>query len=82
MRASIKIATLNINGRGSLNTASQQNKWLHINQLMGNERIGIMMIQETHLTDEFAESLNTLFQKRLHIVWLQGANKTRMEQHL
>lgn len=73
-RASIKIATLNINGRGSLNVASQQNKWLHINQLMRNEWRGILMIQEAHLTEEFTATLNDIFQKRLHIIWSQGRN--------
>jgi len=60
-RASIKIATLNMRGRGA-------DKWRHINQIMRDKKIGILALQETHLTDELAEQMQALFSKRLKII--------------
>ena len=52
-----KIASLNIKGRmsGSLN------KWWHIPQLMRDLQIGILAVQEMHLTAELAAEFNELF---------------------
>ena len=56
-RASIRIASLNIKGRRS----GDIDKWLHVPQLMRERKIGIMAIQETHLTPDLADQFNTLF---------------------
>lgn len=64
-RAAIKIASLNIRGGGSLGTTD---KWQHINQLMRDKRIGILAIQETHLSDEQIGSLHKQFPQRVHIL--------------
>lgn len=53
----VKIALLNIKGR----KLGDLNKWMHIPQIMREKRIGIMAIQETHLTDKLAEPFETLF---------------------
>ncbi|KZP29142.1 DNase I-like protein [Athelia psychrophila] len=74
-RASIKIATLNLNGKGTLIGDTEDNKWLHVNQLMREQKIGVLAIQEAHLTTEFVEQISDLFQRRLHIIWSQGENK-------
>jgi ribonuclease HI/exonuclease III len=60
-RAAIKIASLNMRGRGG-------DKWLHINQIMKEKKIGILALQETHLTDQQTDSLHNLFGKRLKII--------------
>lgn len=44
-RASIKIASLNLNGKGTLANDRTDNKWLHLNQVMREEKIGILAIQ-------------------------------------
>ncbi|KZP21142.1 DNase I-like protein [Athelia psychrophila] len=74
-RASIKIATLNLNGKGTLIGDTEDNKWLHVNQLMREQKIGVLAIQEAHLTTDFVEQISDLFQRRLHIIWSQGENK-------
>ena len=62
-RASLKIATLNM--RGHYNNG--QDKWLHINQIIRNSKTGILALQETHLTEEEAQKIESLF-SRLHII--------------
>ena len=61
-RASLKIATLNMRGRG-------QDKWNHINQLMRSKRIGIIVLQETHLNEQHTARMHHLFGKRLKIYY-------------
>ena len=56
-KANIKFASLNIKGRMS----GDINKWLHIPQMMRENQIGILTVQETHLTKELAEQIHTLF---------------------
>jgi hypothetical protein len=60
-QASLKIASLNIRGRGP----TGNNKWNHINQIMKEQRLGVLAIQEAHLTQEHVDNLHTLFGKRL-----------------
>lgn len=61
----MRIATLNIRGRGSDTT---RQKWTEMNQLVRNNKIDILAIQETHLSDVAWEELNTLFKKQIYIV--------------
>ncbi|KAF5340697.1 hypothetical protein D9611_007413 [Ephemerocybe angulata] len=64
-RANIKIATLNIRGAGSELT---EEKWQKIASAMNSKRIGILAVQETHLTIERTRKLNKDFAKQLFIV--------------
>jgi ribonuclease HI/exonuclease III len=59
-RASLKIASLNMRGRGT-------DKWNHINQIMRDHKIGVLALQETHLENKHVDQLHTLFSKRLKI---------------
>jgi exonuclease III len=63
-RANIKIASLNIRGRWH----NGADKWMHINQIIREQRIGIMALQETHLSESDNNTLNDLFSSRLHII--------------
>lgn len=56
-KAKIKLASLNIKGRRS----GDIDKWLHIPQIMRENNIGVLAVQETHLTDELAEQFANLF---------------------
>lgn len=76
-RTSLKIASLNLNGKGTLANDGEDNKWLHLNQIMHEEKIGILAIQEAHLTPEFIEQLKHLFNRRLHIEWSQGPDQNK-----
>lgn len=73
-RAAIKIASLNMRGRGLPKNSSPDSKWNHINQLVKEKRIGVLAIQEAHLTPEYVEDLHRLFGKRLQIHYSQGSN--------
>ncbi|KZP11168.1 DNase I-like protein, partial [Athelia psychrophila] len=73
-RTSIMVASLNMRGHGTLGPDDTNNKWMLINQLMRTNRIGILAIQEAHLTEEFAEQINDLFERRLSVIWSQGDN--------
>ncbi|KZP24557.1 DNase I-like protein [Athelia psychrophila] len=64
-----------MNGKGTLIDDTEDNKWLHVNQVMRELKIGVLAVQEAHLTPEFVEQIGDLFQRRLHIIWSQGENK-------
>ena len=64
-RESIKMASLNIKGRRS----GEVDKWMHIPQIMREKRIGILAVQETHLTDEIAQQFNNLFSNTLSLIF-------------
>lgn len=66
-RATLKIASLNIKGRGSQLATQLDNKWNHINQLMRDKQIEILAVQETHLSDHHVQDLHTLFGRCLQI---------------
>ena len=57
------MASLNIKGRRS----GDIDKWLHIPQLMRDNGIGILAIQETHLTEELANQFQNLFGNTLSL---------------
>ncbi|KAI0818951.1 Endonuclease/exonuclease/phosphatase [Irpex lacteus] len=65
--ATLQIASLNLNGRGSAQPGVSDNKWYRINQLMRARKIAILAVQETHLDDHYVESLHDLFGRRLKI---------------
>ncbi|KIY46288.1 DNase I-like protein [Fistulina hepatica ATCC 64428] len=71
-KATTKIASWNMRGRGIITSASEdmttESKWLHINQIVKDRRIGVLAIQETHLTDEHTAELHDLFGKHLRII--------------
>jgi ribonuclease HI/exonuclease III len=69
-KAAIRMATLNMKGFSAndpLNPGSKINKWNHVNQLMRENNIAILVLQETHLTEERKCELERLFPK-LYIV--------------
>ncbi|KAJ7151846.1 Endonuclease/exonuclease/phosphatase, partial [Mycena crocata] len=52
----LKIAALNINGRYMKN---KQDKWPHLNRLMFDEKIGVMAVGETHLTEDQVDEIES-----------------------
>jgi exonuclease III len=67
-KASIIVASCNMKGRGELdhmNRPSANNKWLHINQVLREKKIGILALQETHMTVELEGKISSLFGKRI-----------------
>jgi len=60
VKARVLVASLNIKGRRS----GDIDKWMHVPQVMREQNIGILAVQETHLTDELANQFRTLFENR------------------
>ncbi|EIN05874.1 hypothetical protein PUNSTDRAFT_46694 [Punctularia strigosozonata HHB-11173 SS5] len=70
-KASIKITSLNMRGRGDMTHLEQNkpcNRCFHINQLMRDSKISILLFQETHLTAELQNQIGSVFSKRLHVL--------------
>ncbi|OJT05923.1 LINE-1 reverse transcriptase -like protein [Trametes pubescens] len=66
-KARIRVATLNMRGYGTVGTDGGSDKWMYINQLVRDEKIGILALQETHLDEERVRALNDLFGRYLHV---------------
>lgn len=78
-RARLTIASMNMRGLNSQNMQAG-NKWQQINQLMKEDAIGVLALQETHLTTETVERLKTLYQRRLHISWTSAEEHAEGQQ--
>ncbi|PPR04574.1 hypothetical protein CVT24_012027 [Panaeolus cyanescens] len=63
-RAYLTISSLNINGGGSRST---QDKWENMNQIIREDKLDILAIQETHITNQKIIELHTRY-PRLHII--------------
>lgn len=68
-RANLKIASLNMKGRTSqLTGAGPISKWSAISKTMREKKIGLLALQETHLSEQLADQATTLCQRRLTII--------------
>lgn len=67
-KVSVCVTSLNIRGFGSENMYSPNNKWLHINQIMHDKCIGILVVQETHMDEARRKAVEDLFSHRLRIL--------------
>ena len=63
-RAKLKIASFNIKGR----TSGDINKWLHLPQMMREKGMGILAVQEAHMTDELATQFEGMFGNKFALV--------------
>ena len=61
----MKIATLNMWGRTCTIQGYRQDKWFQIYRVINTSRTAILAIQETHLTDELANSVKSSFNTKL-----------------
>jgi len=52
---------------------------MHINQIIRERKIGIIALQETHLTQDDAKALETLF-PRMHIISLLDPQYTNTKE--
>ncbi|KAH9911098.1 Endonuclease/exonuclease/phosphatase [Epithele typhae] len=66
-RVSTRFATLNMNGFGDLVPGSALNKWGTLFKEMKDAKIGVLMLQETHLTIERTLRLEGMFGNRIKI---------------
>lgn len=68
-KAAIRVATLNIRGYRQSGAPMSETKWHHINQLMRDKKIGILVVQESHLNEERKTNIESLFGKRLRVFY-------------
>lgn len=66
-KARVRVATLNMRGYGAQVEDGVSERWMLINQLVRDEKIGLLALQETHLTRERVDTLNELFGRHLRI---------------
>jgi len=67
-RANVRLATLNMRGRSSQLTGTGPIlKWTTIAKALRSRQIGILALQETHLSDELAMQAEQIFSRRLTI---------------
>ncbi|KAL7280190.1 hypothetical protein ACG7TL_006609 [Trametes sanguinea] len=67
-REEVRIASLNVNGFGSLARDHPNNKWGTMYRMMKEQRLGILLLQETHLTPERRKDLHRMFANRIKIL--------------
>ena len=75
-RASINIATLNMNGYRAAGRTNLE-KWSMVNQTLNKHKIAILAIQETHLDPERVDTLHTTFGKKMEIIFSADPNAPR-----
>ncbi|KAI1792645.1 Endonuclease/exonuclease/phosphatase [Ganoderma leucocontextum] len=61
----VRIATLNMNGFGSSQPDHPNNKWGRIVRVLTDNRIGVLLLQETHLTELRAQDIKRLYAKNI-----------------
>ncbi|OSD02735.1 DNase I-like protein, partial [Trametes coccinea BRFM310] len=64
----MRIATLNLNGFGNLIRDHDDNKWSTMYRMIKEQRIAILMVQETHLTEERCNELRRIFASKIKIM--------------
>ncbi len=66
-RSALQVASLNINGFGNMIRDHPDNKWGRVYRMMADNRIGVLMMQETHLTEERKASIHKMFAKKVKV---------------
>jgi hypothetical protein len=67
LRGTLKILSLNIKGRGADSIKNAKHKWHEVAKKITNNNIGVCFLQETHVSDEQAEELQTFFSSKFKI---------------
>ncbi|OJT15896.1 Transposon TX1 uncharacterized 149 kDa protein [Trametes pubescens] len=68
-RARIRVGSLNMRGSGPMGCAAADSKWMRVNQLLRDQKIGVLALQETHLDEARVTSLNELFGRNMHLFY-------------
>ncbi|KAJ3853366.1 Endonuclease/exonuclease/phosphatase, partial [Lentinula lateritia] len=66
-KAGLKFISLNINGYGGIGPYQAGNKWAKLNRVMGENKIGIAVVQETHMTESKRAETEQVFSRRMKI---------------
>ena len=74
-RANALIATLNIKGRTSPHCGPGPiSKWTAINWVLQEKKISILCVQETHLDENYAHQIDSLFGRKIHLAYSKPAD--------
>ena len=74
-RANFRVATLNMKGRSSPHLGpGPTSKWTAVMRTIRAQKIGILALQETHLSDALADQVSTLYHRRTTILNSPGIN--------
>ncbi|KAI0355197.1 DNase I-like protein, partial [Trametes cingulata] len=68
-KARFTVASLNMRGFRQTTSDSSAGKWLFVNQLVRDKRIGVLAVQETHLDERRAEMIRDLFGQHLDLFY-------------
>ncbi|KAI0764255.1 Endonuclease/exonuclease/phosphatase, partial [Trametes elegans] len=68
-RSSVRVGSINMNGFGVLRTDSSDNKWRTMYRMIKSNSIGILLVQETHLTPERRNDISKMFKGRIKILY-------------
>ena len=78
MRATINVATLNMNGfTAQSNHMTGIEKWSAVNRTISEHKIAILALQETHLDGALLQDIDTCFGKRLKVLNSQNPTNPR-----
>ncbi|TFK78070.1 hypothetical protein K466DRAFT_607349 [Polyporus arcularius HHB13444] len=66
-KTAIKIASLNINGYGNLVRDHEDNKWGKLYRMMSDNRVAVLLLQETHLTNERMAAIHSMFAHKIRV---------------
>ncbi len=66
-RTALQVASLNINGYGNLVRDHPDNKWGRVYRMMAEHKIGVLLLQETHLTDERKAGIHKMFARKVRV---------------
>ncbi|OJT13066.1 LINE-1 retrotransposable element ORF2 protein, partial [Trametes pubescens] len=66
-KARVRVGTLNMRGYGTAVGGGSSDRWMLINQLIRDEKIGVLALQETHLNSDRVEALNMLFGRNMRV---------------
>jgi exonuclease III len=73
MKASIKIAALNMKGRGNPDVRHEENKWFHIWQILREQKAGVLIVGEAHLDEKHKAEVDSLFARAIKIEFTPDA---------
>ncbi|KAL0056828.1 hypothetical protein AAF712_016557 [Marasmius tenuissimus] len=68
-KAHLTIGALNMRGLGSTNFNDPRNKWYHINQLMRDRKIGVLILGEAHLNRERKQQIEDLYGGKIKVLF-------------
>ncbi|KAE9387765.1 DNase I-like protein, partial [Gymnopus androsaceus JB14] len=67
MKAHINVAALNMRGFGNPSLFHRDNKWKYILAMLRDKRIGILILEETHLNPERIEEINKHYERVMKV---------------